>query len=65
LATRHLQLQKEGGDQTRQFVNEGGIIGYSKFGIENIAQLNKTIDVFCAAVGTGGMLRGIIAEGHS
>jgi cysteine synthase len=57
-----LQLQKEGGYWTRQFVNEDEIIGYSKLGIEIIAQLNKKIDVFCAAVGTGGMLKGVSTE---
>jgi len=59
---RVLQLQKEGGYWTRQFTNEDEIIGYSKLGIEIIAQLNKKIDVFCAAVGTGGMLTGVSTE---
>src|SRR5580704_542326 len=59
---RVLQLQKEGGYWTRQFVNEDEIIGYSKLGIEIIAQLNKKIDVFCAGVGTGGMLKGVSTE---
>jgi cysteine synthase len=56
---RVLQLQKEGGYWTRQFENEDEIIGYSKLGMEIISQLNKKIDVFCAAVGTGGMLIGV------
>jgi cysteine synthase A len=59
---RVLQLQNEGGYWTRQFTNEDEIIGYSKLGIEIIAQLNKKIDVFCAAVGTGGMLTGVSTE---
>jgi cysteine synthase A len=59
---RVLQLQKEGGYWTRQFTNEDEIIGYSKLGIEIIAQLNKKIAVFCAAVGTGGMLTGVSTE---
>jgi len=59
---RVLQLQKEGGYWTQQFTNEDEIIGYSKLGIEIIAQLNKKIDVFCAAVGTGGMLKGVSTE---
>jgi cysteine synthase A len=59
---RVLQLQKEGGYWTRQFTNEDEIIGYNKLGIEIIAQLNKKIDVFCAAVGTGGMLTGVSTE---
>jgi cysteine synthase A len=56
---RVLQLQKEGGYWTRQFENEDEIIGYSKLGMEIISQLDKKIDVFCAAVGTGGMLIGV------
>ncbi len=56
---RVLQLQKEGGYWTRQFENEDEIIGYSKLGMEIISQLNKKVDVFCAAVGTGGMLIGV------
>jgi cysteine synthase A len=56
---RVLQLQKEGGYWTRQFENEDEIIGYSKLGMEIISQLNKKINVFCAAVGTGGMLIGV------
>jgi cysteine synthase A len=56
---RVLQLQKEGGYWTRQFENEDEIIGYGKLGMEIISQLNKKIDVFCAAVGTGGMLIGV------
>jgi cysteine synthase len=59
---RVLQLQKEGAYWTRQFTNEDEIIGYSKLGIEIIGQVNKKIDVFCAAVGTGGMLTGVSTE---
>lgn len=59
---RVLQLQKEGGYWTQQFVNEDELIGYSKLGMEIISQLTKKIDVFCAAVGTGGMLRGVSIE---
>jgi cysteine synthase A len=59
---RVLQLQKKGAYWTKQFVNEDEIIGYSKLGIEIIAQLNRKIDVFCAAVGTGGMLIGVSTE---
>jgi cysteine synthase len=59
---RVLQLQKEGAYWTRQFTNEDEIIGYGTLGTEIIAQLNKKIDVFCAAVGTGGMLIGVSTE---
>ncbi len=59
---RVLQLQKKGAYWTKQFENEDEIIGYSKLGIEIIAQLNRKIDVFCAAVGTGGMLIGVSTE---
>jgi cysteine synthase A len=59
---RVLQLQKKGAYWTKQFENEDEIIGYSKLGVEIIAQLNRKIDVFCAAVGTGGMLIGVSTE---
>jgi cysteine synthase A len=59
---RVLQLQKKGAYWTKQFVNEDEIIGYSKLGIEIITQLNRKIDLFCAAVGTGGMLTGVSTE---
>jgi len=59
---RVLQLQKEGAYWTEQFENRDAILGYSKLGKEIIHQLNKPIDVFCAGVGTAGMLTGVAAE---
>jgi cysteine synthase A len=56
---RVLQLQKEGAYWTKQFVNEDAIAGYRQLGKEIIFQLQKPIDIFCAAVGTGGMLTGV------
>lgn len=43
---------------TQQFLNKDALIGYGKLGDEIIAQLNN-IDVFCAGVGTAGMLSGV------
>lgn len=43
---------------TKQFVNEDALAGHYKLGQEIIEQLGKPIDIFCAAVGTGGMLSG-------
>jgi cysteine synthase A len=59
---RVLQLQKEGCYWTQQFENKDVIIGYKQLGIEILEQLNKRIDVFCAAVGTAGMLTGVGPE---
>ena len=62
MEARVLQLQKEGCYWTQQFENKDAIIGYSKLGIEIMEQLSKGIDVFCAAVGTAGMLTGVSGE---
>ncbi|MEO7531448.1 MAG: cysteine synthase family protein [Sediminibacterium sp.] len=59
MEARVLELQKEGAYWTQQFVNEDALIGYSILGKEIITQLNKSIDIFCAAVGTAGMLSGV------
>ncbi len=59
---RVLALQKEGAYWTQQFVNRDAVIGYSKLGKEIINQLNKPIDIFCAGVGTAGMLHGVASE---
>jgi cysteine synthase A len=56
---RVLQLQNEGAYWTQQFVNEDALTGYSNMGTEILAQLNRPIDIFCAAVGTAGMLIGV------
>ncbi|HXB43946.1 MAG TPA: PLP-dependent cysteine synthase family protein [Puia sp.] len=56
------KLQKQGCYWTKQFENKDAIIGYSKLGTEILEQLNKRIDVFCAAVGTAGMLTSVSAE---
>lgn len=59
---RVLQLQKEGAYWTQQFVNKDAQIGYGRMGKEILGQLTKPIDVFCAGVGTGGMLTGVGTE---
>jgi cysteine synthase A len=59
---RVLQLQKEGYYWTKQFENRDAIIGYRKLGTEISDQLDKNIDVFCAGVGTAGMLTGVSAS---
>ena len=45
---------------TDQFNNEDAINGYAGIGRELLAQTNGRIDAFCGAVGTGGMLSGVI-----
>lgn len=45
---------------TDQFHNEDAIDGYKSIGRELLEQTGGKIDVFCGAVGTGGMLRGVI-----
>ena len=43
---------------TDQFNNEDALDGYGQIGVELLEQM-KTIDVFCGAVGTAGMLVGV------
>ena len=59
---RVLQLQKEGAYWTQQFVNKDARIGYARMGKEILSQLNTPINVFCAGVGTAGMLTGVGTE---
>ena len=57
------QLVKEHGYYwTKQFYNTDAKIGYANLGKELIQQLNKQIDIFCAGVGTAGMLSGVSKE---
>ena len=44
---------------TDQFHNEDAIRGYMGIGRELLQQTGGKLDVFCGAVGTGGMLRGV------
>jgi cysteine synthase len=44
---------------TDQFHNVDAIDGYAKIGDELLEQAGGRIDVYCGAVGTGGMLRGV------
>jgi cysteine synthase len=53
---------------TDQFHNEDALRGYMGIGRELLEQAGGRIDVFCGAVGTGGMLRGVsraLKEGGS
>ena len=54
------QLQAEtGGYWTRQFENRDALPGYRRMGDEIMEQLQKPVDLFCAAVGTAGMFTGV------
>ncbi len=44
---------------TDQFHNQDELIGYAKIGEELKKQIAKPIDIFCASVGTAGMLMGV------
>jgi cysteine synthase len=44
---------------TDQFHNEDAVRGYMGIGRELVEQTGGRVDVFCGAVGTGGMLRGV------
>jgi len=44
---------------TDQFNNTDAIDGYAGIGRELLAQTGGSLDAFCGAVGTGGMLRGV------
>ncbi len=53
-------LSKEPGVYwTNQFKNTDALEGYRALGKEIIRQLSKPIDIFCAAVGTAGMIMGV------
>ncbi|MDD7935650.1 PLP-dependent cysteine synthase family protein [Actinomycetospora straminea] len=48
---------------TDQFHNADALVGYAELGREILAQA-PAVDVFCAAVGTGGMLAGVAGVLH-
>jgi cysteine synthase A len=53
---------------TDQFHNDDALTGYMGIGRELLEQTGGCVDVFCGAVGTGGMLRGVaraLREGGS
>jgi cysteine synthase A len=53
---------------TDQFNNDDAVVGYMGIGRELLEQTGGSIDAFCGAVGTGGMLRGVaraLREGGS
>lgn len=53
---------------TDQFHNEDAVEGYAGIGRELLKQTGDSLDAFCGAVGTGGMLRGVakaLREGGS
>ena len=52
----------ENGYLTKQFENTDPVQGYRAMGREILAQLNAPVDVFCAAVGTAGMVTGVSLE---
>ena len=62
MQSRVLELKQQGAYWTHQFENEDAHIGYQLMGKEIISQINKPIDIFCAAVGTAGMLSGVSAS---
>jgi cysteine synthase A len=59
--------EREGAWWPRQFHNTDALAGYAEMGREILAQVTadgRTIDVFCAAVGTAGMLAGVSRALH-
>lgn len=44
---------------TDQFNNRDALVGYRRLGEELITQIESHIDLFCAAVGTGGLTMGV------
>ena len=44
---------------TDQLNNADSLVGYRKIGEELLQQMDRPIDVFCAAVGTGGLAMGV------
>lgn len=51
--------QEDGVYWTDQFHNEDALIGYRNVVTELLEQTSDSIDVFCAGVGTGGMVAGV------
>ena len=51
-------IQGDNAYWTKQFLNKDALIGYKKLGDEIITSLNN-VDIFCAGVGTAGMLAGV------
>ena len=51
-------VERDGAYWTDQFHNTDALIGYAELGREVIAQTDGRVDVFCAAVGSAGMLVG-------
>ena len=63
MVQRATQLaEEEGVYLTKQFENQDAIKGYRQLGKEIVAQIDKPIDVFCAGVGTAGMITGVTEE---
>ncbi|MEM6629074.1 MAG: cysteine synthase family protein [Bacteroidota bacterium] len=59
IARANQLAQQENTYYTNQFHNTDELLGYAKIGEELLTQLSQPIDVFCAAVGTAGMLMGV------
>jgi cysteine synthase len=49
---------------TDQMRNHDSLVGYREVGEELLAQMDRPIDVFCAAVGTAGLAMGVSAALH-
>lgn len=47
---------------TNQLHNADSLVGYRGIGRELLAQVDRPIDAFCGAVGTGGMIMGVASE---
>jgi cysteine synthase len=59
-------VEREGAYWTDQFNNRDALDGYAQLGAELLEQLPppSTVDVFCASVGTAGMLAGVASYLH-
>ncbi|KAJ0296176.1 hypothetical protein COL5a_005067 [Colletotrichum fioriniae] len=59
---RAKKVEREGNAySTDQFNNRDALVGYAGLGHEIIEQVPEGVDVFCAAVGTGGLAMGVSA----
>ena len=60
MIARAKELAQQGNTYyTDQFNNSDELLGYAKIGEELLDQMPQPIDIFCAAVGTAGMLMGV------
>lgn len=65
IAKAHEYADEPGTYWTDQLNNRDSLVGYADVGRELVEQLDRPIDVFCAAVGTAGLTMGVSQALHA